>query len=592
MRLPACETVVALVEVEWFVAKEADGNETFAVVLVDFGIDTEVGHSADGSIKFLSNLVGHEFHLLVLDAGTLGIGSQLLHVGRVFAESFVLLLAGTSGSLGITGEQTMNHEVRVTTDWRSEMCVEVERQSVMSDVDGAVARLHHGTEGDGLHELLDRLVLHVLEQFVETLRHFGLGALRANHVAKLADEVLQVVELGWVRHVVHTVRQCLCLSIAFLHLAHAFSHRAVCQQHELLDELVGILGALEIHAERFALLVDVETWFHAVEVDGTVLHSSVAQLVRHAVEDNQFVLIGLGRLGTLCQWLFRSRILVVLGRCLVVLFEQVLHFLIDETAVALYDGVDNAMVEHVGILIHLEDDGEAEFLLVGTERADEVAESLGKHRYCAVHEIDGGASLLCFLVDDGAFEHIVRHIGNVDTHFPHAFLDRADGDGIVEVLGIARVDGEGEHIAEVLALGNLLGRDAWVDAVGSLLHSLWVFVWQTKLSQDGMHLSVVVSALAEDVNHFADRVAGILWPRGDLHQCLLARVSSLQLVDRDEDVVRQRTVGIDEEGKLLAHLQTADERLLVALDDFDDLSVNLLRATLLGKEADLHLVAW
>ena len=39
-------------------------------------------------------------------------------------------------------------------------------------------------------------------------------------------------------------------------------------------------------------------------------------------------------------------------------------------------------------------------------------------------------------------------------------------------------------------------------------------------------------------------------------------------------------------------MQTADEWFLVALEDFDDLSVNLLGATLLGKEADLHLVAW
>ena len=360
--------------------------------------------------------------------------------------------------------------------------------------------------------MLDRLVLHVLQEFVQALCHFHLRALRANHVTELADEVLQVVELRWVGHVVHTIREGLCLRATFLHLAHAFCHRAVGKKHEFLHEFVGILGTLEIHAERLALLVDFETRFFAVEIDGAFLHSLFTQLVRQAVEDDEFFLVGLGRFGTLSQRLLRRRILVVLRRCFVALLQQVLHFLVVESAVALDDGMNNAMVEHVGILVHLEHDGIAELFLVGSERTDEVAETLWQHRNGAVHEIDGSGTLLRFLVDDGAFEHIMRHVSNMHTHFPHTLFHLANRQCVVEVLGIARVNREGEHIAEVLALGNFLGCDARLYLVGSQLYGFWVSVRQTKLGKDGMHLGVVVSAFSQYVNHFANRVAGIFRP--------------------------------------------------------------------------------
>ena len=139
------EAVVSLIEVEWLVTKEAHGDESFAVVLIDFGINAKVGHAANRGIELFANLVCHEFHLLVLDAGTLGIGSQLLHVGGVLTESLVLLLAGALSAFLVAGQQTMHHEVGIATDRGGEMCVVVEGKSVVTDVDGAVACLHHGT---------------------------------------------------------------------------------------------------------------------------------------------------------------------------------------------------------------------------------------------------------------------------------------------------------------------------------------------------------------------------------------------------------------------------------------------------------------
>ena len=72
----------------------------------------------------------------------------------------------------------------------------------------------------------------------------------------------------------------------------------------------------------------------------------------------------------------------------------------------------------VGLIVELEDDTIAKFLLVRTEGADEVTEPLWQHRYGAIHEIDTRSTVVSLLVDDGAFLHIVRDISDMDTHFP------------------------------------------------------------------------------------------------------------------------------------------------------------------------------
>ena len=154
MCLASHEAIVAVVKVERLVAEEVHGYESFAVVLVNLGVDAVFGHSANLCVKLLANLVGHKLNLLVLDAGALGVGCDELHVAAVLAQGFVFALARALCSLGVAGEQAVNHEVGIAADRRCEVRVVLERQSVVADVDGAVLRLHHGTERHVLDELL------------------------------------------------------------------------------------------------------------------------------------------------------------------------------------------------------------------------------------------------------------------------------------------------------------------------------------------------------------------------------------------------------------------------------------------------------
>ena len=64
--------------------------------------------------------------------------------------------------------------------------------------------------------------------------------------------------------------------------------------------------------------------------------------------------------------------------------------------------------------------------------------ALGKHRYGAVHEIDTGGAFLRLLVNERSGPDVVRHVGDMDAHFPIAVGELADGECVVKILGVTR----------------------------------------------------------------------------------------------------------------------------------------------------------
>ena len=200
----------------------------------------------------------------------------------------------------------------------------------------------------------------------------------------------------------------------------------------------------------------------------------------------------------------------------------------------------NAICLHVRLLVEVEDYGERQLLLIRSERADEVAETFGEHRYGAVDEVDARGALHSLLVYHGAFCDVVRHVGDVNAHLPESVLELSDGERVVEVLCILRVNGAGEDIAEVLALGVVLRRYLRRNLLGSLLHVLRILIRQAVLREDGVHLHVVVASLSEHVDNFANHVAVILvGPFHDAHHSVVTVLATFQLSARNDDAVRQ-----------------------------------------------------
>ena len=72
------------------------------------------------------------------------------------------------------------------------------------------------------------------------------------------------------------------------YLSDHLGYRAVCQQHELFNELGGIVRFLEVATRGMAILIDVEMQLLTVELHCTVLETAFAQLLGHFVQDTQF----------------------------------------------------------------------------------------------------------------------------------------------------------------------------------------------------------------------------------------------------------------------------------------------------------------
>ena len=184
----------------------------------------------------------------------------------------------------------------------------------------------------------------------------------------------------------------------------------------------------------------------------------------------------------------------------------------------------------------------------------------------------------------------MRHVGDMDAHLPVAVGKLADRKGVVEVLRVTGVNCEGRHITEILAFGNLFRRYARRDFRCLLLHILGIFVGQSELSEDSVHLGGVVAFRPEYVDDFAARIHLIILPAGDAHYRLVAVLAALQTILGKHDVGSEELGVGDEAGIILVDLEGTDKGLLLCLDDFDDASLRLDALTGCGDN-HAHLVA-
>ena len=174
--------------------------------------------------------------------------------------------------------------------------------------------------------------------------------------------------------------------------------------------------------------------------------------------------------------------------------------------------------------------------------------------------------------------------------FPVSVWQFAQRQRVIKVLCVARVDGECCHAAHVLAGGYDLRCYSCVDFVGGSLHVLRVYVRQTVFGKDGVHLRVVFSRSAENVDHLAGRVLVIVVPVHDAHNCLVAAFAAFDFRFWYKNVAGKEFAVGHEEGVVLAHLQSADKHLLFFLYNLKHLRLRL-ETLALCAQMHAHAVA-
>ena len=212
--------------------------------------------------------------------------------------------------------------------------------------------------------------------------------------------------------------------------------------------------------------------FLTVELHAAVFEAGCTQFLGEGVEGNQF-----GSILTLVGILLRSwgsRLARAVLHAIVL--QYLLHLLVGIATITLDDGMCQMPMLDICLVVELEDHTIAQFLLVWSQRANEVTKTLRQHWDGAIHEIDTRSTSIGLLVDDRAFLHIMRDIGNMHAHFPQTTLQLTDTKGIVKVLGILRVDGTSKHVTEILTAVDLLLRNGGINLLGRLLHILRILI--------------------------------------------------------------------------------------------------------------------
>ena len=194
----------------------------------------------------------------------------------------------------------------------------------------------------------------------------------------------------------------------------------------------------------------------------------------------------------------------------------------------------------MGLVVHLKHGRESQLLLVGPKRTYVVTQLLGQHGDGAVHQIDGSAPVVSLFVDGRSRRHVIRHVGDVHAYLPMAIGQLLERNGIVEVLGVGRVDGDGEDVTEVLPFLDfrLLNLSGYLFSF--LFDLLRKFQRIVVRQQDRFHLHVVVAWIAQHPDDFAKGVARVLRPVHQVHHYLLTVAGTVQLALGHKDVDRYR----------------------------------------------------
>ena len=346
----------------------------------------------------------------------------------------------------------MHEHVWVTADRRSEVCIVFECKAVVTEIFSVITGLGHCPEREEFYGVVFRRILGCREQIVKLLGYLLAVCRRSHAVAEVAYEVAQVLDLLLVRLVMHTIDKCLgllaralCRSVSDALAAgrHKLRHSAIGQEHELLDEPVGLLGHLLIDIHRTALLVHLDLHLRTVEAYGSSRESLLAELGRQTMKRKD------------CRYYLCRDTLVSSLR----LVYDLLSFLVCKSIVGIYDGLAEPLADDAAERSHLEDCRECEFLLLRTEGAEFVAELLREHRHGPVHQVYRCAALLRFFVHNRPRLHIVSDIGDMDSYLVVAVFQQLERQGVVKVLCVSRVYGECQCLAEVPATFEVLCSD-------------------------------------------------------------------------------------------------------------------------------------
>src|SRR6185437_14695033 len=203
----------------------------------------------------------------------------------------------------------------------------------------------HSPYAQLLQDMLFGFALYIHQHLVKGTRD-RLRGLDVEYMPVFLGEFDKRQQLFFIGRIMYPVREGDSFLVD-LHLPRVFGNGAVGQQHELFDQLVGLLVFLYHDPDRFTLFIETETHFARREIDRPLPEAVAAH--------------------TLCDGMQQLDLGLVYPRFL---FDDLLHLFVGEAVIGVDRGPAHPDVFHVPLRCHAEYGGKGQLVLMRTQRAE------------------------------------------------------------------------------------------------------------------------------------------------------------------------------------------------------------------------------
>ena len=427
------------------------------------------------------------------------------------------------------GKRPMHDQVRIPTDRRREMGVVLLRETEVPARNDVVARALERTQQPDAQ----RVPCGMLGDAVRQAPHFRAVLQVAAFDAERPDLVPVLVQPLGIRFLMHAMQR------HPVHLAQTDGHGLVGQEHELLDQLVGLVIEVLLEAQHVAARIQPDLDLARTQFQRASLEARPTQPLgqQPGILDHVVELVA-GRLG-----------------------EDRQRLAVGVTPLRMNDGTIELGLLHPPFRCEFEFHALRQTIHPRLERAQLIAQTLGKHRNHPVHKIRRVAPLQCLVIQRRPRLHVVRHIRHMDPHAPTAAGAPLHADGIVEVLRVIRINRHHPMGPTIHPTRHVTLADTVAVRAGRIDDHLRKLLLEVVLTEHRQHVDAVRLRSAQHLHHFALGIRPPRFPLLQLHDDLVARTRLLQrtLGFGNIELVRNARIIRHHPQHTLAPMQRPDE---------------------------------
>jgi len=158
----------------------------------------------------------------------------------------------------------------------------------------------------------------------------------------------------------------------------------------------------------------------------------------------------------------------------------------------------------------------------------------------------------------------------MDAHLPIPRLQLFERKGIIIILSIFGVNGDGKDISEIPALFIFIVGDFPWDAFSIFFNFSRKCQGKVMFGQNGLHLNIMLPGITENIRNLSKWVFRMLRPFSNACNSLLAVTGPLKLIQGYEYIYRHVPAVGNKECKLFCNLHNADILFLCPFLDLND----------------------